>query len=280
MQENTNPLKQFFRQPVIYIRLPSQGKFWAPGTINMPPNNELPIYPMTAIDEVTSRTPDALFNGSATVKIIESCVPNIKDGWATPSVDLDTLLVAIRIATYGHTMEIDTRCPKCDNAQEYGLDLRTVLENIRPIDYSACLKTSGLEIYFEPMNYKEVNELGQVQFEDQKLVKLLQNAELSEEEKMTRLGSAFANIAKLTVRSIAESISSIRTPDAMVTETAHIEEWLNNCTRAVFNQVRDHAVDLKKSTELVPLNISCTACQTKFEQPFTLGMTNFFESNS
>ena len=61
-QTNPNPLSQYFRQPVIYIKLPSNGKFYPPGTLDMPANNELPVLPMTAIDEITYRTPDALFD--------------------------------------------------------------------------------------------------------------------------------------------------------------------------------------------------------------------------
>ena len=55
----------------------------------MPENRELPVYPMTAIDEITYRTPDALFNGQAVVNVIHSCVPNIKNAWEIPGTDLD-----------------------------------------------------------------------------------------------------------------------------------------------------------------------------------------------
>ena len=89
MTINANPLKQFFRQPVIYARLPSKGKFYPPGTLDMPANNELPVLPMTAIDEITYRTPDALYNGQATVDVIQSCLPNIKNAWVIPAMDMD-----------------------------------------------------------------------------------------------------------------------------------------------------------------------------------------------
>ena len=75
MSQSVNPLKQFFRQPAIYMRLPSQGEYWPEGSIALPENKELPVYPMTAIDEITYRTPDALFNGQAVVNVIKSCVP-------------------------------------------------------------------------------------------------------------------------------------------------------------------------------------------------------------
>ena len=68
---SNNPLQQYFRQPAIYLRLPSNGEFYPPGSIDMPVNKEIPIFPMTAIDEITYRTPDALFNGTAVVNVIQ-----------------------------------------------------------------------------------------------------------------------------------------------------------------------------------------------------------------
>jgi hypothetical protein len=106
-----NPLRQYFRQPAIYIRLPSGGEFYPPGTLDMPPNQELPVLPMTAVDEITYRTPDALFNGSAMVNVIQSCVPNIRDAWAIPAMDVDSILVGIRVASYGHSYGIDQSMP-------------------------------------------------------------------------------------------------------------------------------------------------------------------------
>ena len=43
-----NPLKKYFRQPKVYITLPSKGKFYTDGTLNLPENGELPVYAMTA----------------------------------------------------------------------------------------------------------------------------------------------------------------------------------------------------------------------------------------
>ena len=53
MTQTANPLRQFFRQPAIYLRLPSGGNHWPEKDIVMTPNKELPVLPMTAIDEIT-----------------------------------------------------------------------------------------------------------------------------------------------------------------------------------------------------------------------------------
>ena len=159
MTQTANPLKQFFRQPAIYLSLPSAGNFWPKEAIRLPANKELPVLPMTAIDEITYRTPDALFNGTAVVNVIHSCVPSITDAWSAPSTDINSILGAIRIASYGHNMEIDSTCPSCNTEGEYGVDLRTVLENLTTLNYDVPMQQGDLTFTFRPMTYQEQNQI-------------------------------------------------------------------------------------------------------------------------
>ena len=80
---NNNPLTKFFRQPAIYLKLPSNGAFWPNDAIELPLTGEIPVYPLTTKDEIILRTPDALLNGEGVVEVIQSCCPSIKDAWQT-----------------------------------------------------------------------------------------------------------------------------------------------------------------------------------------------------
>ena len=272
----SNPLSQYFRQPSIYIKLPSQGQNYPAGTLIMPANGELPVYPMTAIDEITYRTPDALFNGQATVNVIQSCVPSILDAWAVPSIDLDTILIAIRIASYGHEMEFATTCPACQDTTERTIDLRTMLDALRAPDYTAHVSHGDLSIYFRPLNYKNLNDNSALQYEQQKLLQVIPDSTISEADKMTALTQAFKSLTEITIRSLAISITAIKTPQALVSEPAHIEEFLKNCERDLFNQIRDHVLRLREQSELQPLKLECTACNHQYQQALTLDMASFF----
>ena len=42
---------------------------------------------------------------------IKSCVPNLKDPWKMVNYDTDTILLAIRLATYGETMDLNFIVP-------------------------------------------------------------------------------------------------------------------------------------------------------------------------
>ena len=276
----TNPLKQYFRQPAIYIRLPSQGNGYPPGSITIPATGELAVYPMTAIDEITYRTPDALYNGQATISVIQSCVPEIHDAWAVPSVDLDTILVAIRIATYGHDMDFGTTCPECKKEAEHTLDLRTVLDNMRTADYGQTVKTGDMEIFFRSLSYKNINDNNQIQFENQKLLQTLPDTGIPDAEKIGALSDALKKITEITVNILAQSIATIRTPQALVNEPEYIQDFLKNCDRNLFNQIRDFIIDLKEKSEMRPLKIVCDACKAEYEQAITMDMSSFFVSAS
>jgi hypothetical protein len=278
--QQPNPLSQFFRQPTIHIRLPSGGKFYPAGSLNMPPNGELPVLPMTAVDEITYRTPDALFNGSALVSVIKSCIPSIRDPWVMPSTDIDTVLVAIRLASFGHGMDIDTSCPSCKHTDDVTLDLRAINDQIRPGDYDKSLTVGNLEFYFKPINYKEVNQNNQVQFEQQQALRMINSDDVEESAKLEQLHRSTKVINELTLKTIAQSISAIKTPDALVTEIEYIFEFLNNCDSKLFAQLRDYVIALKQASEIKPINMTCPECGHKYTQPFTLYMASFFGTAS
>lgn len=275
-----NPLKNYFRQPAIYIRLPSQGNWYPPAALEPSANNEYPVLPMTTMDEITYRTPDALFNGSAVVSVIQSCVPNIRNAWHVPSIDIDTILVAIRIATYGHTMDITTKCPNCSTEADYGVDLRRVMERITAPDYDAPLEVGDLRIYFKTMNYEQINENSMRQFEDQKTMQVLQDANIDDKEKLTQLSDVLKKITEFTSRAMAQNIASIQTPDSTVTNTDHILELLINSDRNLFSKIRSRIIDVKQSSELQPLALKCANCSHEYQQVFTLDMTSFFADAS
>jgi hypothetical protein len=277
---NSNPLSQYFRQPAIYIKLPSNGKFYPPGAIETTVNGEYPVLPMTTLDEITYRTPDSLFNGTAVVSVIQSCVPNIKDAWHMPGMDIDTVLVAIRIATYGHELDVTTECPACTTEADYGVDLRRVLDGIKSPDYENSLKLGDLEIFFHPMSYKQMNDNSMTQFEEQKTLQMLQASDETDAVKLTQLGDVLKKITTITTLALAQNIALVKTPQAQVSDPAHIGEWLSNCDRSMYAKIRDHIIDTKRRGELQPLNITCDNCQHTYDQPFTLDMSNFFGAAS
>jgi hypothetical protein len=276
MTQSPNPLKAFFRQPAIYLKLPSNGSFWPEGSVEFPHNRELPVYPMTAVDEITYRTPDALFSGQSVIDVVQSCIPAIKNAWAMPYIDVNSILIGIRVASYGHAMEVSTVCTNCNHEDDFELDLRHVLNQMKTPDYTKKVEHGDLEIIFRPMTYEEQNQNNLEQYEQQRMISMIPASDLPDEEKILRMAEVMKNITKLTVRALKTSIAAVRTPSATVTDTDHIEEFLSNCDRTVFNIVREQVIALRQANELKPLSLECTECGTKYDQQLSLDMANFF----
>ena len=276
MAIENNPLKQYFRRPSIYLKLPSKGVGYTADILEMPELGELPVYPMTAIDEISSKTPDSLYNGTAVVDIIKSCVPCIKNPWKISSTDLDAILVAIRIATNGNEMDIETTCPSCNEEFKYGVNLSFVLNNFVPGDYNQPMDLADLRIKFRPLNYKELTESGTKQFEIQKTLMQLNNMEEGP-EKEKRSGEILKIITLSTLEILASTIESITVPDTVVTEKAYIVDFLQNCDKRVFETIKDKSVSLRETTQLKPLHVACQGCNHEYDQTFTLNVSDFFD---
>ena len=197
MTENANPLNKYFRQPAIYVSLPS-GADYPPHVVTPTQTGEIGVMPMTAKDEIRFKTPDALMNGQGVVDVIQSCVPDIKDAWQIKSYDLDTILVAIRVATYGETMEINFNVPGANESVSHSVNLPAILDDLRKtkVDGHITLQ-DGLKITVRPLTYKDMTTTSLQTFQQQKMYSAIQDSQLSDEEKGKRFNEAFKALTDL-----------------------------------------------------------------------------------
>ena len=274
---DNNPLRQYFRRPSVYMKLPSGGLGYPEGAIDVTETGELPVYPMTAIDEITARTPDALFNGTAVVELIRSCIPNIKDPWAVSNVDLDAILVAIKAASSPNgEMDIESACPKCEEVSGYKINLAGLLTGLSSPDFKTPLDLGDLSISFRPLSFREVNEASVQQFELQRIFNQLESAE-DDEKKAKIMQEGLQKITSLTMELLSKSIVEIATPTVPVTETAYILDFLQHCDRNLYIQIREYSANIRKDSELKPMQITCIACGHNYDQTITLNPTDFFD---
>jgi len=186
-----NPLKKYFRQPKIYVSLPSRGNFYPLNSLEETETGQLPVFPMTARDEITMKTPDALVNGQATVEVIHSCIPNIKNAWDVPIIDLDIILIALRIASYGETMDVNIKTPVTGEEKTYSLNLVNMLNELSSIEYNNKIELDDMTVYIRPLSYRDFTKTSLKAFEEQKIFKLLNNDKVTDEEKLVKFNVKF-----------------------------------------------------------------------------------------
>jgi hypothetical protein len=280
--QGSNPLSKYFRQPKLFIRLPSGGKFYSAGAIDMPENEELTVYSMTAKDELIMKTPDALLNGQATVDIIQSCMPNIKDAWQMPSIDLDAALIAIRLATYGEKMTLTVKTPVTGEEKNMEVDLRVLLDQFSNLEYNSRVEVGDMVINLRPLNYKEFTKGALKTFEEQRIFNLVNDERISDEDKLQAFTNSFTKLTQLTVEMISKGISSIELGEEVVTNKTHIDEFIKNADKGFFDAITKHLEQEKIKFTLKPLIAQATpeeiaqGVPATYEVPITFDQSNFF----
>jgi hypothetical protein len=283
MTENTNPLNKYFRQPAIYVSLPS-GTDYPPQVVAPTQTGELGVMPMTAKDEIRFKTPDALMNGQGVVDVIQSCVPDIKDAWQIKSYDLDTILVAIRIATYGETMEINFNVPGANENVSHTVNLPSILDGLRStkVDGHITLK-DGLKITVRPLTYKDMTSTSLHTFQQQKMYTAIQDSQLSDEEKAKRFNDAFKTLTELNASILLKNIEMVTMTDGTeITDPSHIKEFIENANATLVKEIEDKLMQLRGQGAVKPLKLKATEDQIKkgapatYEVPVTFDTANFF----
>lgn len=284
MTDNSNPLNRYYRQPAVYVRLPSKGAYYNDSVFEKTVTGEVPILPMTAKDEMAFKTPDALINGQATVDVIRSCVPNIKDPWKLVNYDLDTVLLGIRIATYGESMDINATVPVINEQITQAVSLPTLLDTIANIQLKDSFTTKdNFTIKVNPLTYKEITDVQVKTYNEQKTVVTVRNSQLTEEEKTVRYNETYKNLNDLNYLVLSNSITSIKTPDGTeVTDQTQIKEFLNNTGSTLVNEIQEGVLSLRSQAQIKPLRMQSTEEQIKkgapanYEIPLTFDNANFF----
>lgn len=284
MTENANPLGKYYRQPQVYIKLPSKGKYYSVDVYTPTETGEIPILPMTAKDELAFKTPDAMMNGQATVDVIKSCVPNMKNPWKMVNYDTDTVLLAIRIATYGETMDVTYVVPEINESQSTTVNLPAMLEgvsNIDPQDYATT--KSGFKIKIDPLTYDKLSKIQVAQFEQQKIYSNVAESGLTEAQKSERFAESFRKMQNINVELLIDSIAEITTPDGqIVTDGKQIFDFIANCDTKITKEIEEVLGELRSQCSMKPLQIKATEEQIKkgvpatYEVPVTFDTANFF----
>jgi len=277
-----NPLKKYFRQPKIYLQLPSKGEFWPDGTLEKTENNEYPVFPMTARDELVMKTPDALLNGQATVDVIQSCVPNIKDAWRIPSLDLDAILIAIRIATYGEKMDLDIKTPVTGEEKTYSVDLRVMLDGLINKNFNSKFEMDNMIIHIRPLTYREFTDTSLKTFEEQRIFSLVNDNNIPENEKLAKFNESFKKLTDITVGTLERSIWKIEVDGEFVDNPAFISEFVANSEKTLFSALTDHLEEQREKFKIKPLVLDATPEEIEkgvpetYEIPVTFDQSNFF----
>jgi hypothetical protein len=100
--------------------------------------------------------------------------------------------------------------------------------------------------------------------------------QLTDEQKIEQLNATLQQITTLTIETLKYSIASIRTPQSLVTEPEFIQEFLVNCDRKFFTEIRDHIIDLRQQSEIESIRRDLFALRSQMAANPYPGSSRFF----
>lgn len=279
MENQSNPLKSYFRKPGIWVKLPSLGKFYKVTPKDLNDMGEIPIYPMTAKDELLLKNADSLLNGSAIYDLVRNCAPSIQDPESMPNIDLDAILLAIRRASYGEYMDITVPhdC-NADAKNEVRINLNHFIASIKAVETIEPVTVShDVKVFVKPVNVKQLLHLNWVQYQQ---IRNLQHAEqnnLEEKDKIDILQKSYGELTEANVKIVSDCIESVVLPDgATVEDKNNIAEWVIDLSNTDFKKIENQIMGLSEHGLQKKFQVTCERCNKEFESQLDLNPTTFF----
>ena len=275
MENFTSPLQKYKRQPKLVIDLPSKGAWYNEKIIDK--SEELEVFSMTASDEIVVKTPDALITGNAVVNIIQNCIPSIKNAWHINSQDLDYILAAIRIASYGDNMTVSHACSKCGNEDKFGLPLQTLLDHLSTTDPVYTVQVNDFTIRLRPLTYKEMIENQLYTMKVRRELIQMNNSVTDVEAKDKLLNDIYGRINKQTEKIICDGIVDITTPDGETeTNLLFIKDFILNNEGMYFEAVQKTYANNNQLLSVPKTDVACSECEHTDSIAPMMDYTSFF----
>ena len=259
--------------------MPSKGKYYKSG-LDLSIDGELGVMPMTAVDEIKLKSPDALFNGEAIFELFKSCAPDIKNPEEIPACDVDLIMMAIKVATHGEQLEVSSKCPSCQHQGEFTVNLTNLIASSKPVDDKNVVEINGAKVFVRPFSLKSQIK-GNIQKFHQVRMQLLLNQEMNENQKAELFNEALLQASAISVQVLADNILEVKI-DAendetiSVTDNAHIFEWVQNMDSKTYEKVISRIKALSDPKINKQVSLTCQECSKEYSTVLELDPVSFF----
>jgi len=261
MSKTENPLTKFYRTATTSVKLPSRGRYYEENTVTLNDDGEISIFPMTAL--------------------IKSCVPDVSNPKKLLSCDIDVLMIAVRVASYGDNASMDADCPKCGTENTFTLNLDTLLNHTETLEDSyEVILDNNLTVYITPGRFDGLVKQQKAAFQNTKLEQAIINPDLSDEQRMKILSRVFEQVSKFNFEIVHEAVQKVLFTDdegelVEITNKNHIGDWLMNIGKATSDKIEEKIAEINKVGIEKTLTATCTKCEHTWEARIEFNPVNF-----
>jgi len=197
---------------------------------------------------------------------------------------MDTILLAIRVASYGENMDVVAVVPTVNEQLTQSVNLPQLLDTLKGVKITDEARTSnGFTVRFKPLTYKQITTSQMAAYEQQRTYAAIDGSSLSEEEKNRKFAEGLKRLTDLNYGMLVDSIASITPADSdTVSDTKQLAEFVSNAPSKVITEIQNELVKIRVQAAFKPLKIKSTEEQIKqgapvtFDVPITFDNSNFF----
>lgn len=268
--------------PPIDIQLPTRGIFYRPGILKegVDPNH-IEVRTLGVMDEFKYRDPFLLVSGKAIDHLIgHLCGDQILMPEQMCEIDIETILIAARLASYGPGLNVTHSCTMmvkdkdgvesvCANANTVAVDLHQHILRFGPIEdeerFEVKLPRVGQTVYLKPVPYQTTIDMMRNVMANRRNVEGLDlgNTDfVMEPEKFAKYEDVLNLSADIQIKAILDCIWAVKTRSGNVVEDpTQIGPWIFELPKSdhdvISKRIADITEDLRK---LSLLTYACGAC--------------------
>ncbi len=278
----TDPLLDFYRHKEMYIKLPTEGK-WYTSNIKMSDQNEIGVMPLSFKDEMLLSIPDSVYNGESLFEILKSIVPDMENPYEIMLPDVDVILLASRINNNEEgTLRTEAKCPHCESTEEYEIKIINILNQIKPVNSIEIELSNGLTIIFKPNSLKSITS-NQIRItENAQLLQQLEN-ETDQLKQHEIFQQSLERSTAASMMILADSIEKIITPSTEVIDNiTSILAWLSNSDSITIKKLQEINQQINANGIDKEFKFECSneECGKKFKSAVEFNPTFFFTNDS
>jgi len=255
--------------PHITVTLPTRGLFYDDDMFEEGTDpNELEAHAFSMWEEVHYNNPFAIMSGKASTKMAKTVAPAILKPAELCSYDIDMLMLAGRLASYGDKMKVTLTCnnpdekarmtgegddvvyAKCDAKNDMEINIQELMNTYPMIDSTDDWRIelpNGQLVLLRPALYRDIIETMKVGVNQNKIMEAMKRFDdISEEKKMELNEASLDNYKTVRIAILISSILGVTTSDGSVTVKAreHITPWLETLKSSWIEIIQDKLTEL------------------------------------
>jgi len=286
-----NPLLDELEQETVTIALPTLGRWYGEGVLHPdadPTSIEVGVLGIVA--EHTFRDPWLLVSGQAIPKLIKSICPEIMDSTRMAEIDIETILLANRLVSYGETLEIQQMCNNpdinegtkkkkivpCNHENVIMVDLQNLLTRYSPFtkkefdQYTMEFEElMGQTVHLQPIPYSNIIEVVRKTAISMKQYQKFSGVDIESIMGDLDVLGLYEDLVddntQMSLYSIVHSIHHVVTSTGLqVTDKEIIKNWLNKIPSRLVKQIDNRVAKITTDIQKIStVEFNCSECGHK-----------------